>query len=425
MLIEFSVENYRSIAERQTLSMVASSRDKKLKNTNTFKLTGAEKLELVKSAVIYGANASGKTNILQGLAILQNLVFSSAKRMQINDKIEVEPFKLDLEWLEKPTVFEIIFIQDNIRYQYFVSLDQTRIYEESLYAYPKGRAQCWYEREYNKEKDEYNWYFGNQLKGEKSIISKLVRPNSLFLSHAAQNNHEQLTSVFNWFNRTLYPIDFKPDISPFYYYALADYTANLCYDSNEIKSLITQFLAKADIDIEDIKIEVKDIEEMRNTNKIYNKSFFLPDKVLSIKTVRRVNNSEKLVEFYLKDESNGTQRLFDLAGFLVPAIISSRIIVVDELAKSLHPAVSILIAQLFNSQDNNKGGQLIFNTHDTTLLDKTIFRRDQIWFTEKNENRATELYSLSEFKPIKNESLQKGYLQGRYGAIPFIGKFQF
>ena len=437
MLIEFSLENYRSIAERQTLSMVATAHKTKLEN-NTFKVPLSEKLRLLKSAVIYGPNASGKTNILRGLYVLKDIIMTSASQRQANDKLRVEPFRLDSQFIDKPTSFEIIFIQDNIRYQYFLSLDINRIYEESLIAYPKGRAQCWYTREYDAENNNYNWYFGPKLKGDKAIIKNFVRPNSLFLSHATQNNHQQLTSVFNWFREKIYILDLDSNIPGF----SGTYTASMCNTNPENINLVIQFLAAADIDIYNVKIKTRKLEEaieIDSSNRKESESnlrdildrvstTYLVEKelkVYSVITLRKMNDSENLVEFSIRDESDGTQRLFSIIGPCLDALTKGKIIIIDELSRSFHPSLSMLIANTFNQKANDNSAQLLFTTHDTTLLDKTIFRRDQIWFTEKNDNRATELYPLIDFKPCKNESLQKGYLQGRYGAIPFTGKLQF
>lgn len=444
MLIEFSVENYRSIAERQTLSMVASN-EKKMLDSNTFTVDNSEKIRLLKSAVLYGANASGKTNILRALYVLRDIILTSADQRQINDKLEVEPFRLDINWRNKPTKFEIIFIQDLVRYQYSIALDRNRIYEESLFAYPNKRSQLWYSREYDPQTNKYNWHFTSNLKGQKNRIKDFVRSNSLFLSHAAQNNHQQLTDVINWFYEKTYILDLDNNLISF----PEIYTAYMCKKDPKNIQRIKRFIAVADIDIYDFDIKSTSFEEATNKantlrGKEYERNFeniikaakadqiMLPSEdeplqVYSVRTRRKLNNSEEFVDFAILDESMGTQRLFALIGPCLEALTMGKVIIIDELGKSLHPALSMLLAKTFNELENKHGAQLLFTTHDTTLLDKTIFRRDQIWFTEKNEMRATQLYSLVEFTPTKNtkESLQKGYLAGRYGAVPFIGQWRF
>lgn len=446
MLVEFSVENYRSIAEKQTLSMVASSEKNLL--DNTFTVTNSDNLKLLKSAVIYGANASGKTNILRGLSVLKELVLNSATRLQVNDKLAVVPFKLNQEWRQKITRFEIIFIQKEVKYEYQLSLDLNRIYEESLLAYPNGRKQTWYSRKFDKHTNEYRWRFSSNLKGAKERIKNFVRPNSLFISHAAQNNHEQLTVVFNWFIGKLL-IQEIDNLRNFNFYK----TAFLSQVHEEFINLINIFLKTADLGIDGIKIIKKekstnpfDIQIKSNSPlKLYilnalkdfieqNPSSFTNEfETYNIKTLHKINENNQMIEFDLNEESSGTQKIFLILGELIYSLLTNAIFVIDELEASLHPALAKMIAQIFKTQifiekilfNENESSQLIFTTHDTTLLDKEIFRRDQIWFTEKNEHGATELYSLVEFEEIENESLQKGYLQGRYGAIPFIGEFQF
>ncbi|NEP28792.1 AAA family ATPase, partial [Moorena sp. SIO3I6] len=202
MLVEFSVENYRSFRERQTFSMVASNK-KTGQDSNSFPMPNVKSLRLLTSAVVYGPNASGKSNLVRAIQTMRRIVLQSATGMQLGSRWNIEPFRLNADCQKRPSCFEIIFIEDNIRYQYAFSLDQERVYEEWLIAYPKGRAQTWFERNYHSEKQDYDWYFGPRLKGEKERIRGFVRPNSLFLSHAAQNNHDQLGNIFEWFRKKL------------------------------------------------------------------------------------------------------------------------------------------------------------------------------------------------------------------------------
>ncbi|MEQ8752860.1 MAG: ATP-binding protein [Coleofasciculus sp. G1-WW12-02] len=427
MLVEFSVENYRSFKERQTLSMVASE-DEAMLSSNSFPMPRTKDLHLLTSAVIYGANASGKSNLLRAMQILQNIVVSSASRMQKGDKFDVQPFLLDAECQKRPTDLEVIFIHDKIRYEYGVSLDENRVYEEWLLAYPKKRAQTWFSRTYKPDNpdfqadDGYEWSFGAGLKGEKERIKNFVRSNSLFLSHAAQNNHPQLTKLFDWFEENLNMI--SPLISP-YFSGL--YTADRCEEDKEFCQKVVNLLIQADLDISDIKIEMRLFPLASEGKKAINNTPFpyweqfkdmeIPD----IKIIHRTMDSEQIVTLNLEDESEGTKRLFELAEPWLSVLEDGEILMIDELDRSLHPVLSTELAKMFNNPDINKNqAQLIFTTHDTSLLDGEIFRPDQIWFTEKDKS-MTKLYSLHEFNPCEDESLQKGYLKGRYGAIPFVG----
>ena len=428
MLVEFSVENYRSIQEKQTLSMVAAD-NKTMLDSNTFSVPDNDDLRLVTSAAIYGPNASGKSNLLKAIQVLKNLVINSASRMQIGDKLPVEPFRLNSESAKKPSSFEVIFIHNDIRYEYGVSLNRERVFEEWLIAYPNEIQENWFAREYLPDNPKfepnegYKWSFGKGLKGEKRRIQKFVRSNSLFISHAAQNNHPQLTEVFDFF---------QDEINiPIHNHANIEFTLSRFDEDDNFPFLVAKLLSEADIDISGIKIDKKPMPE--GINSFYKD--FLKQKIeqheraditideinkLDIITIHKMNDSDQEVEFDIDDESDGTQRLFEIAGLWLYVLEYGEVILIDELDRSLHPVLSKALIKMFNNPEINKNNaQLIFTTHDTTLLDGEIFRPDQIWFTEK-DNSMTKLYSLFDFRPRENESLQKGYLLGRYGAIPFI-----
>jgi hypothetical protein len=401
---------------------------------NTFSTPDTKDLRLLNSAAIYGANASGKSNLLLAMHAIKTLVVNSASRMQTGDRFPIEPFRLNTESEKNPSLFEIIFVHKNIRYQYGVALNRERVYEEWLIAFPNERQQNWFERQYlpdnpkTKADDGYLWSFGRGLKGEKERIKRFVRANSLFLSHAAQNNHPQLTEVFEWFQKFLNVIDYQ--------YSGKYFTLNKCQDDN-FRQQIVKIINEADIGISDIRIHQK--TSRLNTSTENGKSgfaIFMDTDVLenqekntvAIKdsdnleaiTLHKKNDSQQEVQFDLDEESQGTQRLFDISGRWIDVLQQGEILIVDEIDRSLHPVLSKALIKIFhNPEINKKNAQLIFTTHDTTLLDEEILRQDQIWFTEK-DNSMTKLYSLLEFRPYQDESLQKGYLLGRYGAIPFI-----
>ena len=434
MLVEFSVGNYRSIQEKQTLSMVAADNETML-DSNTFPVPNNDDLRLVTSAAIYGPNASGKSNLLKAMQVLKNLVIKSASRMQIGDKLPVEPFKLNSESAKKPSSFEVIFILDDIRYEYGVSLNRERVFEEWLIAYPNEVQQNWFSREYlpddpKFQPDEgYKWSFCKGLKGEKKRIQRFVRSNSLFISHAAQNNHPQLKEVFDFFQDEINMISLtEGQLREF------DFTIKMCEEDNNFREQIVNLLSEADIGISDIRFESepmddniklvvqnlfsKEFEGRKNANNLLEKDF---KKVI---TIHKMNDSNSKIELEMSDESAGTERLFNIAGYLLFVLECGEVLIIDELDRSLHPVLSKALIRMFNNPEINKNNaQLIFTTHDTTLLDGEIFRPDQIWFTEK-DNSMTKLYSLFDFRPRENESLQKGYLLGRYGAIPFINGFK-
>ncbi|MDF5709071.1 MAG: ATP-binding protein [Nostoc sp. S4] len=426
MLIEFSIENYRSIQERQTFSMVASE-DEKMLDTNSFIMPNTDKLRLLSSSVIYGSNASGKSNLLRAIQTLRRLAINSATKMQVGEKLPIEPFRLNSESVKNPTIFEVIFIHQTTRYEYGISLNRERIYEEWLIAYPNEHPQNWFSRQYmpNNPKyqiDEgYKWSFGKGLKGEKLRIKRFVRSNSLFLSHAAQNNHPQLTEIFEWFQDEINILSSSSHTMEF--------TLSIFDESDTFQARVAKLLSEADIGISGIKIEQKPIPErlsslfnefIKQENEQLEKDILDNIQQLDIITLHKMNDSNKEIEFDMDDESDGTQRLFEMAGLWLYVLEYGEVLLVDELDRSLHPVLSKALVKMFNNPEINKNNaQLIFTTHNTILLDAKMLRRDQVWFTKKDKS-MTKLYSFSDFRPREDESLQKGYLQGRYGGIPFI-----
>ncbi|HLO85125.1 MAG TPA: ATP-binding protein [Nostocaceae cyanobacterium] len=431
MLVEFSVENYRSFQEKQTFSMVASD-DETMLEHNTFPMSNTNDLRLLKSAAIYGPNASGKSNLIKAMQTLRRLVTNSASRMQTGDKLPIEPFRLNSESAQKPTTFEVIFIHEGTRYEYGVSFNQERIYEEWLIAYPNEVKENWFSRQYipNDPRFEseagYKWSFP-KLKGEKKRIQKLVRPNSLFLSHAAQNNHPQITPIFEYFFDKINIINSSQTR-----FGEFGFSINMCEDNIKFREQVVNLLNQADIGISDIRFESRPLTKTtRNLLKYWLSQEFehqeIEDSIeideitrVSIITIHKMNDSNSAVEFDMDDESNGTSRLFSIAGYWLYVLQNGEVLIVDELESSLHPELSKALVKMFNDPEVNKNNaQLIFATHDTTLLDEEILRPDQIWLTDK-DNSMTKLYSLLDFRVREDESLQKGYLSGRYGAIPYI-----
>jgi len=418
MLVEFSVENYLSFLKKQTLSLVASEDEAML--DSTFAMPASSDLRLVKSAVIYGANASGKSNLLRGFSTLKEIVITSASRMQQGDKFDLQPFRLNSQSQKQPTSFEVIFFQNQIRYEYGVILDRNRVYEEWLIAFPEEDEQNWFDRKYNPENPEayngYEWYFDEKLLGENEIIKKFVRSNSLFLSHAAQNNHPQLTEVFLWFKEKLNDIDFDDE-----------YTVVRMSEDFEFRDRVVNLLKTADIGISGIKID-KQLHSL--VSGVQQKVGNLPknnningdkNQVLNPVFIRKMNDADKEIYFSIEEESQGTKRLFELAGILINVLEEGKLLTIDELERSFHPVLLKNLVRVFHDPDiNRNNAQLIFATHDSTLIDDEILRRDQVWFLEKNEASMSLLYSLLEFKPCEDENLQTGYLLGQYAAVPFI-----
>jgi len=420
MLIEFSVTNFLSFSEKQTLSMVAN-KAKELEETHTFQPIGKVKLpRLLHSVGIYGANASGKTNLLQAVKVMRVLVLSSAKDSQVGESIKgIMPHAL---FEDKPTEFEIVFIINGIRYQYGFAATQQRIVEEWLFAFPMGRAQQWLSRIYNTDLKEYDWLINaTQVKGKKELWRKTTRDNALFLSTAAQLNSEQFSIILEWFRDKL-----KLGITT---QRFPSKTIELCNQTGG-KEKVLQFMQAADITVSNIEL----IEKSSVLNILLNEFSIemrreilqnLPDEMGKTKFTEvrfsHQTSGGKNFQLPITLESEGTRQLFESAGMWLNVLEYGQVICIDELESSLHPLISHFLVSLFHDPTVNRNhAQLIFTTHDTTILDNNLLRRDQIWFTEKDDNQTTQLYPLSDFSPRKDEALQKGYLQGRYGALPYI-----
>ena len=429
MLVEFRVKNYRSIKDEQVLSLVATA-DNTLKDN----YIDVGKLRLLKSAGIYGPNASGKSNLIRAMRTMQQMILNSADAKPGSDTL-TEQFLFDDKSQKEPTSFEIIFYHDKIRYQYGFTATKERIYDEWLFAAPKKSNQKWFERSFDKKTGKTDWKFGSYYKGEKMNLADKTRDNALFLSVAAQWNHKQLTGVYKWLGKRLRIIlPYSPLESATAELPLESVTAKLLSDkTNSFELVISAIMREADFGISGLRIRPAD------TNVDVNDIPF-PDKIQKETRARIVKLMEKQMEkdslfervevlhksekgddipLSIKEESDGTQRFLQLVG---PWLISIKLgitLFVDELEASLHPLLTRELIKIFQDPDINKSGaQLVFATHDTTLLDPELFRRDQIWFTEKDNNGATQLFPLSDYKPRRGEAIQKGYLSGRYGAIP-------
>ncbi|MBR5941069.1 MAG: ATP-binding protein [Neisseriaceae bacterium] len=419
MLIEMNVSNFRSFKEKQTLSMVKAKGNELPDNAFTAQMSSGKSIDLLHSAAIYGANASGKSNVLKALMTMHDIVVNSHNIM---GKLPIHPFKLDTKSRQEPTEFEVTILIDKVRYQYGFSATEKQIYDEWLFVYPKGKAQVWFEREWNEEKQAYDWDFSNYLTGEKQLWKKATRNNALFLSTAVQLNSEKLKPLFDWFAHTLKMTGLNTD------YWDMSFTAKQC--QTEQKNDILNLIKVADLGIDDFNVHIKKTKwHLAATDRD------IPDTVkekipyefeeILIQSIHKDNEKKSVLLNLNSDESDGTKRFFSFAAPFLHILENGSVVFIDELNNSLHPKLVQFLVELFhNKEKNQKNAQLIFTTHDTTILNQEVFRRDQIWFCEKNQDNATTLYPLSDFKPRKGvENLEAAYLSGRYGALPFIQPF--
>lgn len=412
MLIEFSVKNFLSFKDKVTLSMEKGNGDENLDN-----IISNNNTELLKTTAIYGANASGKSNILKAFTCAILMVRNSSL-IPIGGKWTfIKPFLFDEVSKNKPSEFEFIFIANNVKYRYFFSTDANKVYDEVLDAYYTQKPTNIFTR------TNTNDYEFNNDKNKLETLSANNTENKLFLSTATTWNYNKTKDAYLWFTNSIDTYDTLNSI--------ADKDLIAYSDGEEgLKEFALKLLKEADILIKDMIINYEE-KEMDNIM-VDTLAKPIPRTLEKIK-VKNVNielehevidNSNKCHTYKLNfnDESSGTKVLFAFAPFLKRAFEETKVIIVDELERSMHPALVEFIVKLFNNKEINKANsQLIFTTHAINLLNLELLRRDQIWFTEKKpDNGVSDLYPLDSFSVRKDENIQKGYINGRYGAIPII-----
>lgn len=414
MLVEFRTKNFRSLRDEQLLSLVAST-DKTLLDTHALGTGLKAAPHLLKSAVVYGANASGKSNLIKALQYMRGVVLESAALQPGQTFDRLQPFKLDANSPGQPTEFEVTFILDGVRYQYGFAMTSQRIVSEYLLVYKAFKPQRWFERHFDVESDKDVYEYGPSLKGAKNLWEGATRPNALFLSMAVQLNSDALRPVFDWFANRLVIFNEQSPLSP-------QFSVQMLKQETRRKAMC-DFLRAADISIADIEVATK-----QSTVHTINFDFatgkreeHVGEQAVDEVKFHHVTEHGKAV-LDLADESSGTRNLLFLTGPILDILSKGLTLVVDELDTSLHTLLVQALVRLFHRPEANSGGaQLVFTTHDTSLLDAYgLFRRDQIWFVEKRPDQSSALYPLINFSPRKNEALERGYLQGRYGALPFL-----
>jgi len=316
-------------------------------------------------------------------------------------------------------MYEVTFVLDKTKYEYGFCVNDEVVEEEWLFAWPNHRRQMWFER------DSGAFDFGENLKGPNASVKEITRPNALFLSAAAQNSHPLLTPLYSWF-RSIFPYNISGRMNPL---AAGRFMPDMLFATSEdqrslfpidpseetLAERIRQLLRTADIGIVDVK---RIVSEQELQGRKYRRQRVLLQ--------HQQDDEDSWLD--LDEESDGTKTLFQLAPYVFKAIEAGGVVLVDELESSLHPLIGLAIVKLFNCvKSNPKNAQMLFTTHDTNLLGTTLgeptLRRDQIWFAEKDKEGASKLFPLTDYKPRKAENLERGYLQGRYGAIPFLGDF--
>ena len=408
MLVKFSVQNFLSFKDLNSLEMIASNITQHEENT-----IDTKQYKLLKSSAIFGANASGKSNLFKAMRFARNFVLFSSKDMQANEKIQVTPFLLSTETENEPSLFEFIFLKDNIKYRYGFRLNNSIVVDEWLFAASKIRESLLFERH------EQDIKVGTKFK-EGTKIVELTRKNALFLSVVAQFNGKIAESIIDWFS------DLKI-ISGFQKYTPV--TIEYIENSNNKKEFMN-ILNIADFSISDFNLKERDIEsapkyirerleKMKSMGEDYK---LLPEVKTYHNKYDDKNNISDTVEFdFNQSESIGTQHLFSLIGPILDTIKNGNVLVIDEIESNLHPLISRFLIKLFHLKNEN--AQFIFNTHDTNLLSNKYFRRDQIYFVDKDRFGCSNLYSLYDYNIRYDRTFDKDYLEGKYKAIPFINEY--
>lgn len=428
MLIEFKVSNYRSIGEEQILSLIPDNK----KGDPFDNVISKGKYKALNAIAIYGSNASGKSNLLLSMSLLDKLVHLSA-RSSSTATLPYDPFLLREGWNNKPTKFEVTFIIDDIKYRYGLEFFQDKVVTEWLYRKSVGREVDLFLR----EKDIID--ASSAFKGNSRIIDAAIeatRPNALFLSTCDMFNIDEAKIIFQWFK----------------YFQMIDglnteaiNTASL-WNNKEYQDKIIEYMTNLDLDLIGIDISTKDFDASelpdiineKERNKLIEllsgkKSFRFSAKH-KIYSILGIDTNENLSWPFEERESAGTNKAFHISGPIIWALINGGILIIDEIEAKLHPIMTLETINLFlNEKTNPNNAQIIFATHDTNLLSYSKLRRDQIYFSEKNKWESTEIYSLSDFvyvdesnntkKERPDTDKEKRYFEGRYGAIPVLANF--
>lgn len=410
MLISLKVKNFRSIKTEVELDL-NSSADKEHSNF----LIDSSYCKLLAATAIYGSNATGKSNVVRAIGTVATLVRISFRDTTALPKLII-PFAFNSKTTQQPSEFDISFIIDNIRYQYGFSADKKQIYSEWLYSFPTAKAQTLFVREWSSKEKTYFYKFGRQYKGDKNKLIGITTPTTLFLSTAGSLQQETTKLIYNWFEKlAVIGVEGIPDF----------YTINAIENKVVKKEEVIDFLLNADFNISDFTINKTEFqsnqlpENMPDSLKKLIEGNSKNHYRYDISSDHLINNIKYSLAY--NDESSGTRRMFSYAGVLLQALKEGGVVFLDELNNFLHPILVRYIISLFGSTKKNPlKAQLIFTTHETSILTTDFIRRDQVWFCDKNQQSETELYSLQEFSTRKTDNIERSYLAGRFDAIPLV-----
>lgn len=425
MLLKFAVTNFLSIREEAEISFVAAA----LKDMREVLIPSTYATHGVLPVLaVYGANASGKSNALRSLSYMRWFVLNSFRTADKKGTGR-KPFRLDSESPEKDSRFVLDFVLGDVRYQFGMAVSRDAVTSEWLYQYPRQARQVLYEREGAVFK------FGRALQGSNRQIESITRPNALFLSTAATSNHPELTKVRDYFrDKLILEFGTDPDTA-------GARNARAIESDVELRAELVRQLALADTGIAEIRVERSPMDESLKTEmkgvmealtKLIGKispedaanSSPDPDNEDTLRLKLGHSGKDGKVHFLdFSDESMGTQYLVALLPSMLRALKAGAVLILDEITTGLHTLLARQLVALFHDRSINKrGAQLIFSTHDTNLLSPGVMRRDEIWFAEKGSDGSTTLFPLTDIKTKNTDNIERGYLQGRFGAVPVLSQ---
>jgi uncharacterized protein len=427
MLLSFRFANHRSFRVEQQLNLTPVYSAARI---------AASGREAVRVAGIFGANASGKSNVLDALSFMRQFATRSDREVEPGVGIARDPFRLDSDSMNEPSRYVVDLLIDGIQHSYGFSVDNHAVLEEWMYHYPLKKKRVVFER----ESDRFHWGEESSRHTDLERIADITAPTALFLSTAARFSQSRspgpgdvpadpLRDVYRWFSRFRTRLRVGARRSSF---------AQRWPDNEDDRTVVTSLLQAADIGIIDVQLKSPTQEGLfpEPITDELNADFVRARRAgIDERRLQRLQFSHQGLDvfalFGISDESTGTQQLLDLAIDAAYVLRTTGTMVVDEIDASLHPMLTARLIGLFQGEGTNpQHSQLLFTSHDAVLLGtfdmEEVLRRDQIWFTEKDDHGASNLYPLSDFKPRKEgENRQRRYLSGNYGAIPDLSRDLF
>lgn len=408
MLVSFKVKNFRAFRDEMLFSMEAETSKSKLQNVVDVTLSNGQELKLLKAAMILGANASGKSTFIRAF---YNLVYFLIRKPNVDEGVWMyEPYLFDKKYAQMNSEFEIVFVgPQNIKYEYKIEFNKNQIVYESLISNPNGKPKKLFVRESEATPSEYD----KVTLGKKEIK---VFSNQLLLSKFGSDEpDDELTAVYKY----LSGYDVINNINEAHKLYSVKIIGKRIIEDSELKTRIDTLIGFADTKIKGVQIEVDHNETKRSSKESINSPYIVSGLHEVFDNEQKTNET---VPIHFSEESFGTQALYHLGGRILMALEYGIVLIVDELDASLHPFLTRMIVMMFQSDKlNPKNAQIVFTTHDMTLLDRDLIRRDQVWITEKNEKGASEMFSLQDFDGVRQETpFDKWYLAGKFGGLPTL-----